>query len=98
MTAVLVFLLLAATAQQHEGPSSNLVTHSAVHTIKRLIQVRQNSENYRIDSLNRTLSTDSKRQKYGARLNADATGSRRSPSILAVIIIILKTKNSISHH
>ena len=48
MKALLVLLLLSVTAQQHEGPSSNLVTHSALHTIRRLIQVRQNSDNYRI--------------------------------------------------
>lgn len=57
MKALLVLLLLAVTAQQHEGPSSNLVTQSALHTIRRLIQVRQNSDNYRIASFDRTLST-----------------------------------------
>ena len=61
MTALFMFLLLAVTAQQHEGPSSNLVTQPALHTIKRLIQVRQNSDNYRIASFNDTLSTDSER-------------------------------------
>jgi hypothetical protein len=48
MTALLMLLLLAVTAQHHDGPSSNLVTHSALHTIKRLIQVRRNSDNYSI--------------------------------------------------
>ena len=57
MKALLVLLLLAVTAQQHEGPSSNLVTHSALHTIRRLIQVRQNSDNYRTASFYCTLST-----------------------------------------
>jgi len=61
MKALLVLLLLAVTAQQHEVPSSNLVTHSALHTIRRLIQVRQNSDNYRIASFDCTLSTTSER-------------------------------------
>jgi hypothetical protein len=61
MKALLLLLLLAVTAQHHEGPSSNLVTQSALHTIRRLIQVRQNSDNYRIASFVCTLSTKSER-------------------------------------
>jgi hypothetical protein len=42
---LLLLLLLGGMAQQHEGPSSNVVTqeshHSALHTIHRLIQVSQ---------------------------------------------------------